>query len=107
MREPTLSPSGNPRALSPSSLSTRPCLFSLVYPLYLSIGSWVLLLNSPRCSKNVSSQSSERLALQFLCFGGFPARLHSEKADPMSGDITNLMGCILTNQLSFQVTMPS
>ncbi|KAK6903023.1 hypothetical protein I203_108284 [Kwoniella mangroviensis CBS 8507] len=55
---------------------------------YMSIGSW-LCAQLPQVIKNASLKSCEGLALPFLCSWLF-------------GDMTNLIGCLLTDQLPFQ-----
>ncbi|WWC61031.1 uncharacterized protein I303_103609 [Kwoniella dejecticola CBS 10117] len=55
---------------------------------YMSIGCW-LCAQLPQVIKNASLKSCEGLALPFLCSWLF-------------GDITNLLGCLLTDQLPFQ-----
>ncbi|WRT67217.1 uncharacterized protein IL334_004183 [Kwoniella shivajii] len=55
---------------------------------YLSIGSW-LCAQLPQVIKNASLRSCEGLALPFLISWLF-------------GDLTNLIGCLLTDQLPFQ-----
>ncbi|WWC89953.1 uncharacterized protein L201_004882 [Kwoniella dendrophila CBS 6074] len=55
---------------------------------YMSIGCW-LCAQLPQVIKNASLKSCEGLALPFLCSWLF-------------GDITNLIGCLLTDQLPFQ-----
>ncbi|WVR05156.1 hypothetical protein IAU60_002168 [Kwoniella sp. DSM 27419] len=55
---------------------------------YTSIGCW-LCAQLPQVVKNASLRSCEGLALPFLCNWLF-------------GDLTNLIGCLLTDQLPFQ-----
>ncbi|KAI0322250.1 PQ loop repeat-domain-containing protein [Amylostereum chailletii] len=72
---------------------------------YLSIASW-LGAQFPQVVENIRNQSVEGLALPFLLnwLLGILLRFPSSAFTPQTtpGDLTNLIGCILTNQLPFQ-----
>ncbi|KAL7423989.1 hypothetical protein Q5752_001574 [Cryptotrichosporon argae] len=71
---------------------------------YLSIVCW-LCAQFPQVLKNIQLQSCEGLALPFLCnwlFGTPLSRRITHTPVLIPGDVTNLIGCVLTDQLPFQ-----
>lgn len=75
---------------------------------YLSIGCW-LCAQLPQVVKNARQKNCEGLSLPFLVnwLSGLSDFASGGQQLTSTGDVTNLIGCILTDQLPFQVRQMS